>query len=90
MVKTYSIRVKGKVQGVYFRASTKEEADRLGLNGFVKNERDGSVYIEVEGEEDEMEEFMHWCQRGPEHARVDTLDIVEIDFRDFSSFEMTR
>jgi acylphosphatase len=44
-----SIRISGKVQGVFFRASTKGKAEQYGINGFVRNEKDGSVYIEAEG-----------------------------------------
>ncbi|MBL4736088.1 MAG: acylphosphatase, partial [Flavobacteriales bacterium] len=57
----YKIRIEGKVQGVWFRASTRDEAGRLGLRGFVRNEPDGSVYAEVEGEENEINEFVKWC-----------------------------
>jgi acylphosphatase len=90
MIKTFSVRVAGKVQGVFFRASAKQQADDLGLSGFVRNQPDGSVYIEVEGEEDQLEEFLYWCKRGPQHARVDSIDITEIDFKGFEDFEVTR
>lgn len=90
MIKTYSVRVAGKVQGVFFRASTKQQADDLGLSGFVRNQPDGSVYVEVEGEEDQLEDFLHWCKRGPQHARVDSIDITEIDFKDFEGFDVRR
>ncbi len=90
MIKTYSVRVTGKVQGVFFRASARQKADDLGLPGFARNQPDGSVYIEVEGEEDDLEEFFHWCQRGPQHARVDSTDIAEIDFKGFKDFEVRR
>jgi acylphosphatase len=90
MVKSYSIRVFGKVQGVFFRASTEKKAKALGVNGIVRNERDGSVFIEAEAEEDVIEQFIHWCKRGPEHARVDSIDIAEIDYKGYLKFEVTR
>jgi len=52
-----NIRVSGKVQGVFFRASTKEQADQLGVKGFVRNEPNGDVYIEVEGDEEKLKIF---------------------------------
>ncbi len=69
------IRVYGKVQGVWFRDSTKEKADELGLSGFVQNEADGSVYIEVEGEGETLDELVKWCEKGPKLARVDRCEV---------------
>jgi acylphosphatase len=68
------IRVIGRVQGVAFRASTVDEAERLGLAGFVRNLRDGSVEVEAEGERKLVESLMHWCRRGPPAARVDSVE----------------
>lgn len=90
MVKTYSIRVKGRVQGVFFRASAKDRADELEVIGFVRNEPDGSVYIEAQAEEDLLEDFLHWCRRGPEHARVESCDVVEIAWSDYKGFTISR
>lgn len=90
MIKCYSIRVKGKVQGVFFRASTKEQAERFSLKGFVRNENDGSVYIEAVGEETALNEFVDWCRRGPAHARVDDCIVNEIGPKDFPSFDVRR
>jgi len=73
------IRVRGRVQGVFFRTSTKEEADKLGIKGGVKNEKDGSVTIEAEGDPAMMTEFIEWCKRGPKMARVDDLKEASIE-----------
>ncbi len=70
-MKHVNIRVSGKVQGVFFRASTKEQADQLGVKGFARNEPNGDVYIEAEGEEDKLNLFLEWCARGPSKARVE-------------------
>jgi len=67
------IHIKGKVQGVYFRASTQLKARDLGLVGFVENQLDGSVFIQAEGALKDLEELLLWCHRGPEHARVDEV-----------------
>ncbi len=77
MRKSYRIRVTGKVQNVGFRYYTVKTASDFGVCGFVKNEPDGSVYIEAEGDEDALEAFIHWCRRGPQWARVDGFDVQE-------------
>ncbi len=66
--------VRGRVQGVFFRASVQREARRLGLTGWVKNLADGSVEFAAEGEEHELKELLGWAQRGPSAARVDRVD----------------
>ena len=89
-MKHLNIRVSGKVQGVFFRASTKEQADQLDVNGFVRNELKGDVYIEVEGDEDKLKIFCDWCKRGPNRARVDSVKIEEAELKYFTSFEVRR
>ena len=69
----WDIRVTGRVQGVFYRASARAEAERLGLQGFVRNETDGSVYDEAEGEAQELEAFLEWCRQGPPHAWVESV-----------------
>ena len=70
------IRVSGRVQGVFFRASARDEARRLGLAGWARNEPDGSVLIDVEGEPAAIESFLAWCAVGPSKARVASVDIT--------------
>ena len=88
--KHLSIRVSGKVQGVFFRASTREEAQRLGLCGWVRNETDGSVRIEAEGDEPVLEQLVAWCQHGPDQARVADVIIEEGEVEGYSDFEVRR
>lgn len=78
------------MQGVFFRASTKEQADQLGIKGFVRNEPNGDVYIEVEGDEEKLKVFSDWCKRGPNRARVDSVKVEEADLKNFISFEVRR
>jgi acylphosphatase len=85
-----TIRVSGKVQGVFFRASTKNKADELNIKGFVRNEPDGSVYIEAEGEETNMGQFIAWCWEGPRGARVETCDTREVPVQGFADFVVKR
>lgn len=82
------IRVQGRVQGVFFRASTRDKARELGLTGFVRNEKDGSVYIEVFGEAKMLEEFLAWCKLGPKNAVVEDLKFSQAPDQQFSSFEI--
>jgi acylphosphatase len=70
-----TIRVYGRVQGVGFRASARREAARRGVAGFARNEPDGSVAIEVEGDEAALAAFVAWCRVGPPAARVDRLEV---------------
>jgi acylphosphatase len=84
----YALRITGRVQGVFFRASAKTEAERLGLHGFVRNEPGGSVYAEAEGEKDALERFVEWCRRGPPHARVDAVVTEPGDMRDYRGFRV--
>ena len=73
-LKQVQLFVRGRVQGVYFRASTQREARRLGLTGWVKNRPDGSVEIVAEGEEVSIRELYGWAQKGPSAARVDRVE----------------
>ena len=84
-----NIRVSGKVQGVFFRASAKDEADQLGVKGFVRNELNGDVYIEAEGEDDQLKLFLEWCRRGPRRASVENVDVEEAELKNFVSFEVS-
>jgi len=66
--------VRGRVQGVFYRASAQREAKRLGVTGWVKNRPDGSLEIVAEGEEDQVKDFLAWAQHGPSTARVDKVE----------------
>ena len=68
--------VAGRVQGVFFRAACKDEADRLGVKGYARNLRDGRVEVVAEGSEDAVEALARWCQVGPPRAIVTKVDIT--------------
>ena len=63
--KRLRVLISGRVQGVFFRASTREQADRLSLRGWVRNLPDGRVEALFEGSEAHLEEILGWCRRGP-------------------------
>jgi acylphosphatase len=69
-----TLRIRGKVQGVFFREGARLEATRLGLTGWVRNRDDGSVEAVAEGEPAALEEFIRWCHRGPQAARVTQVE----------------
>jgi acylphosphatase len=90
MKKHINIRVMGEVQGVFFRASAREKAVQLHINGLVRNEKDGSVYLEAEGEESDLSKFLEWCQRGPIHAKVDRCEVTEATLSGYEGFHIQR
>ena len=81
-------KVSGKVQGVFFRASTKSMADELGLLGWVRNEPDGTVFIQAEGESELLESFEKWLGHGPQFCRVDRIEKEEGELENFSEFRI--
>jgi acylphosphatase len=83
-----NITVKGKVQGVFFRKSTQEKAYELQISGYVQNERDGSVYIEAEGEKERIDEFVEWCKKGSKNAEVTEIKIRKGNFQNYEDFEI--
>ena len=83
-----NIRVYGLVQGIFYRASAQKEAQRLNLNGFTKNEDDGSVYIEAEGEKENLDKFIKWCNIGPSISQVEKVVVTEDRLKNFSQFMM--
>lgn len=70
-------RVKGRVQGVYYRANTVKVARRLGLEGWVRNLPDGDVEFVAEGPAQKVEELVAWSRGGPPAARVDSVEVTE-------------
>lgn len=90
MHKHLNIIVTGKVQGVSYRISTRTKAQQIGITGFVRNEPNKSVYIEAEGEEDLLENFIAWCKIGPPKAEVNKLEIKDGIVKKFSSFIIER
>lgn len=70
--------VTGRVQGVSYRASTANEARRIGVVGWVRNRDDGSVELEVEGPDDRVAALLAWCEQGPPAARVERVAVEEL------------
>ncbi len=84
-----NIIVKGKVQGVFYRASAKDEAIALGVKGWIRNLENGDVEAVACGEEKEVKEFIEWCRQGPIRADVKELIITETPgVEEFESFKL--
>ena len=70
-MKTIRLTIKGKVQGVFYRATAKDVADLIGIKGWVRNLPDHNVEITVTATEETLQKFINWCKQGPSKARVD-------------------
>jgi len=89
-MKHLDIRVRGKVQGVFFRATTKAVADQLGVKGSVLNEADGSVFIEAEGDNFALEMLLEFCHKGSDRAEVEKVEVTESQVKNYRNFEVIR
>jgi acylphosphatase len=90
MQQTISITVKGIVQGVYYRQRTKETALKSGITGEVKNMPDGNVHIVATGTQEQLDEFVKWCHKGPDTAVVSDVIVKDVPLQSFSSFRIVR
>ena len=82
--------IEGRVQGVWFRDSTRNEATRLNCTGWVKNRFDGSVELVAEGSQEEVEKLIEWCHHGPPAARVTRVHEIKEDYTGtFDSFRIS-
>lgn len=89
-MKHINIRVTGKVQGVSFRETTKAIADQMGVRGIVKNEKDGTLYLEAEGDDASLEVFEEWCNEGPDRAKIETVEVTPGEFKGYRNFEIIK
>jgi len=89
-MKTLSIIVSGKVQGVFYRQSTKELAIALELKGHVKNLPDDTVEIVVTGEDEQIDKLVKWCHVGPPKAEVADVVVSELSLQTFDKFVIQR
>lgn len=84
----YRIHVTGRVQGVGFRWSASYEARRLGISGYVKNLPDGSVFIEAEGNQEQLNDFLLWCNRGPGIGLVRDVTVESMPPVNYADFRI--
>lgn len=79
--------ISGRVQGVWYRGSTQQQARRLGIKGYVRNLADSSVEVMACGPNEKIDELRSWLQQGPSNAKVNAIVAEEIEYRDLNSFE---
>jgi acylphosphatase len=89
-MKHIKITIKGNVQGVFFRAAARDKAQDLGLKGYVENRRDGSVFIEAEGQESKLDRLISWCHYGSPRAEVESVEVEEGEMEDMKGFTIRR
>lgn len=88
MKKATRVYIFGTVQQVFFRSFIKDNAEKLGLKGYVRNKEDGSVEAWFEGAGDIIEKMIEICKKGPEHSVINRLDIVEENLQDMKEFKI--
>jgi acylphosphatase len=88
MARRVHVRISGRVQGVFFRASCAEEARSRGLAGWVRNAADGAVEAEFEGNDTQVDAMLAWCRRGPPAARVVEVEATPLDPLDQEGFRI--
>lgn len=89
-MKHINLRITGKVQGVSFRAITKMVANQMGVRGMIRNDEDGSVYVEAEGDDLQLEVFTEWCNDGPDRAVVEKVEVTAGEMKGYRNFEIIK
>ena len=89
-MKTVHVKISGKVQGVFFRATAKEIASLHKISGWIKNTYDDNVEALITGEKEDVEKFIAWCKHGPEKANVENVTVSNMDLQIFDGFEIIR
>ena len=84
----FDLMIYGKVQGVGFRYSAMLKAESLGIKGYVKNQRDGSVFVAVQGATTAVEHFVNWCYQGPPAADVSRIEKTSRSIEEFREFSL--
>lgn len=85
-----SVVVKGRVQGVFFRAYTQEAAQKAGVTGYVKNLPDGSVQADFQGQPHQVESMVDWCKKGsPMSSVTDVVSTRHKDLAEYADFKIT-
>lgn len=90
MKKTVRLFISGNIQGIFFRDFIKQQADRLGTKGFVRNLEDGRVEVFLEGDVDSVNAMVEICRKGPQHAQVRKLEEKDEKYQGFKDFRVMR
>ena len=87
---TVQLLIKGKVQGVFYRATARQVANSIGITGWIRNTREGNVEATVSGTEEQLQKFIAWCKKGSEKAIVDEVVVIEKEETSFDKFVVVR
>lgn len=87
---TVQIKISGKVQGVFYRASAKKIAEQLQLTGYIKNMPNGDVFSVATGTDECLNQFINWCKKGPSAAKVQLVEFTPITYQSFEQFQIIR
>ena len=88
MKKSIRLYITGTVQGVFYRAYIKENAERYNVKGFCRNLEDGRVEVFLEGNADEVNKMIELCKQGPKHSKIDKVEEKEERYQDFKTFKV--
>ena len=88
MKKSVRLYITGTVQGVFFRAFIKENAERHNIRGFVRNLEDGRVEVFLEGNADDVDKMIELCKNGPKHTKIEKVEEKPERFQDFREFKV--
>ena len=87
---TVHLLIKGKVQGVFYRGSAREMAEKLDITGWIRNTSEGDVEALISGNQLNIDKFVNWCWQGPARARVDTVEVKREAEKSFDGFQVIR
>ncbi|MDB5192338.1 MAG: hypothetical protein JWQ96_1901 [Segetibacter sp.] len=87
---TVHLLIKGKVQGVFYRATAQEVADELGVTGWVRNTEEGNVEAVVSGSQADIDRYINWCRQGPRRANVSDVVVTPYEETPFKEFSIKR
>jgi acylphosphatase len=89
-METFHLLISGKVQGVFFRETSRRLAEKLNIKGWIRNTPDGKVEALITGDEKALNEFMNFCKKGPDSALVDEVKVSKREIINFKKFEVIR
>lgn len=89
-MKTLRVYISGTVQGVMFRKYIEEQANKIGVRGFVRNMEDGRVEVIIEGIDEKVREMLEVCKTGTQHAKIRDIQVQEIKYQGFEGFKIFR
>ena len=87
-MKNIHLKIIGRVQHKGFRFSAMQNAYKFGITGIIRNLKDGALYIEAEGDEENLDKFVEWCNRGPIGAKVEEVIIENGELKNYTGFDI--